>query len=191
MDQPADPGPASDPAPKRRQATVKELRERIELVRRELLTGKTRHTIQLLIIAEWGIKVRTARWYLRRAEAEIREAASRDKDAWLAEHIALRRDLRRRANAALDLRTELAAAESEAKLLGLEPPQELRHQITGKDDGPLISEIIIEHHILTAEADPTREPVDTTPLEPAADAAGGEEAAGGVPPGPEPGVEVY
>jgi hypothetical protein len=134
------------PAPtdsERRRATAKELRERVEIVRRKLVTGETRDAIRLLITAEWGLRSRQARWYLQKAEGEIRDAAQRSKDAWLAEHIAIRRDIRRRANHTGDLRAELAAAESEAKLLGLEPPTKLEHF----DSGPTVTEIVIQHHI--------------------------------------------
>lgn len=186
-----DQAPLSDPPPPtdsdRRRATAKEMRERIELVRRSLLSGKTRQTVRLLIAADWGLSPRQTRWYLARAEAEIKDAAARDKDAWLAEHIALRRDIRRRASDASDLRAELAAAESEAKLLGLEPPTRLEH--SGPNGGPMLTEIVIEHHKPGDDEPPAaaNPPADGQ----APDGDGGRPADGPVPPGPDAGLEVY
>jgi hypothetical protein len=108
-----------------------ELRRRIELVRAKLLAGNTRRWVAKLVATEWGLKPSQTWAYVRKAEAEIREIADRDGPAWLSEHIAVRRDIRRRANDAADLRTELSAAESEARLLGLEPPTRLQHSGPG------------------------------------------------------------
>jgi hypothetical protein len=120
-----------EPPGNRKRCTDKELRERIEVVRRKLLTGETRKTVRVLITEEWGLKPTQAYWYLKEAEAEIQETAQRTKDVWLAEHIAIRREIRRKAAGALDLRVELAAADSEAKLLGLEQPT--KHEHSGPD----------------------------------------------------------
>ncbi|HEX3150148.1 MAG TPA: hypothetical protein VHR66_18870 [Gemmataceae bacterium] len=120
MDDTPEPDPPESPPKGRKRSTDKELIERTEIVRRKLLTGETRKAVRLMITEEWGLKPTQSYWYLKQAEKEIQEAAARSRDEWLAEHIAIRRDIRRRANDQSDPRTELAAAESEAKLLGLE-----------------------------------------------------------------------
>lgn len=200
MDPAAEPEPASPPPPtdtERRRVTVKEMRERIELLRRKLLTGIEPRALRLLAAAEFGLSARQARWYVQTATREIREAVQRDKDSWLAEHLAHRRDLRRRANESLDLRTELAAAESEAKLLGLEPPQELKHQFTAKDGAPRFpTELVIEYHIPAAPApdragdDRAPGPVDTAAEHGPAGLVGRDDVAGPVPPGPKAGLDL-
>jgi hypothetical protein len=120
-----------DPDTPQHRVRGEELRRRIELVRAKLLAGNTRRWVAKLIASEWGLKPSQCWAYVRKAEAEIREFADRDAATWLHEHIAIRRDIRRRANDAADLRTELSAAESEARLLGLEPPTRLQHSGPG------------------------------------------------------------
>jgi hypothetical protein len=122
-----------DPDTPQQRVRGEELRRRIELVRAKLLGGNTRRWVAKLVATEWGLKPSQCWQYVRKAEAEIREMADRDATFWVAEHIAIRRDIRRRANDSADLRTELSAAESEAKLLGLEPATKLEH--SGPDGG--------------------------------------------------------
>jgi hypothetical protein len=113
--------PKVEPDPDRPAQRVRgeELRRRIEQVRTQLLSGKSRRWVAKLVAQEWGLKPSQCWAYVRKAEAEIREIVERNADHWLAEHVAIRRDIRRRANDQTDLRMELAAAETEARLLGL------------------------------------------------------------------------
>jgi hypothetical protein len=158
------------------------LQERLEIVRRKLLTGETRKAVRLMIAEEWGIKPTQAYWYLKQAEAEIAETANREKSAWLSEHIAIRRDIRRRASNAADLRVELAAAESEAKLLGLDPAT--RHELSAPGAGPIaITEIVIQHHIPV--------PADPDEAHPAPGRDGGRGAGDLVPEEPDAGLDVH
>lgn len=107
------------PAPRPQRVRGEELRRRIELVKSSLLSGKSREWVSQLITTEWGLQPSQRCKYIRQAEAEIREVVEKNAQGWLAEHVAIRRDIRRRANDQADLKMELAAADSEAKLLGL------------------------------------------------------------------------
>jgi len=152
--------PNVEPNPDTPQQRVRgeELRRRIELVRTKLLAGNTRRWVAKLVTSEWGLKPSQAWAYVRKAEEEIQEIASRNADTWLAEHVAIRRDIRRRANDANDFRSELAAAESEAKLLGIEPPTKIQH--SGSGGGPIVTEVVIEHHDI-AEPNNSTDPATT------------------------------
>lgn len=100
-----------------------DLRTRIEEVKAKMLAGHSRASLVDLVRAAYGINRTQAYSYVQKAEAEIREVVDRDRQSWLAYHLELRRDIRRRANAAGDLGMELNAANSEAKLLGLDVTQ--------------------------------------------------------------------
>ena len=136
------------PDPTRPQQRVRgeELRRRIELVRSQLLSGKSRRWVAKLVATEWGLKPSQCWNYIRKAEREIREIVERNKEDWLAEHVALRRDIRRRANDGADLRMELAAAESEARLLGLLDGKCESAPAGGDDDDApvIVREVVIE-----------------------------------------------
>jgi hypothetical protein len=71
-----------------------------------------------------------------------------------AEHIAIRRDIRRRAQKAGDFQAELLAAKDEAKLLGLYPADEL----TGLHDTPIATVVSIYGHPGREEGDGGRPP---------------------------------
>ena len=73
----------------------------------------------------------------------------------MAEHISIRRDIRRRAQKANDLQAELLAAKDEAKLLGLYPTDEQ----TGLHDTPIATVVtIFGHSAGEGEADHGRPP---------------------------------
>lgn len=131
-----------------KRVTKHELRRRIEYVRVNLLAGKTRNFIVTKIMKNWAIKPVMAYGYVKKAEREIQSIVKPNQQAWLAEHICVRRDIRRRANKKGDLRMELAAAESEAVLLGL------NNEGSGSDDlGPTIKEVHINLKPGKAKAD--------------------------------------
>ena len=96
-----------------------ELLLRVEVVRRLILEGRTRNEIIRNVAEQYKIKPRQCENYIKKARLSIQEEARTLEPNALAEHIAHRRDLRRRAAAAGKMVIELAAAEDEAKLLGL------------------------------------------------------------------------
>jgi hypothetical protein len=83
-----------DPKPPRPRVRGEELRRRIELVKSALLSGKSRQWVSQMITTEWDLKPSQRCNYLRQAEAEIREVVEKNAQAWLAEHVAIRRDIR-------------------------------------------------------------------------------------------------
>jgi hypothetical protein len=172
----------ADPGPRPQRVRGEELRRRIELVKSNLLSGKSRWWVAQLIASEWGLKPSQKFKYIRQAEAEIREVVDRNAKDWLAEHISIRRDIRRRANDQNDLRTELAASDSEAKLLGLMDGKNDPAPNRGDADGPVtVREVVIGLH-------PDSMPEQPASAEPAGDrpAYGGAGPADGPPDGPLP-----
>ena len=136
--------PDNEPRPQR--VRGEELRRRIEQVRAQLLTGKSRRWVAKLVASEWALKPSQCWLYIRKAEDEIREIVDRNAQDWLAMHLAIRHDIRRRANDQGDLRTELAASDSEAKLLGLMDRVNDPAPNKGDADGPPpVREVVIEH----------------------------------------------
>ena len=89
------------------------------------------------IATKFGVNTRQAYNYVAKAKKQIVEIGEIDRAYRLAEQIAMRREIRRKAFDTNDLRTALAAAQDEAKLLGLYPAD--KHEVTGKDgDGMVI-----------------------------------------------------
>jgi hypothetical protein len=80
---------------------------------------------------------RTVRRYCARAEKLIADSFGTDRDQLIREHVAKRRTLYARAVAKGDERAALACARDEAELLALYPAA--RHEVTGKDGGPLLT----------------------------------------------------
>lgn len=111
---------AKKPATKGERARGYDLRIRIEQTKEKLLVGVSRPHLLEVLQKMWGVSQSRAYEYIKQAETEIREVVEGDRDRWLAEHIAIRRDIRRRANETGDLRLELDSAKDEAKLLGLD-----------------------------------------------------------------------
>jgi hypothetical protein len=96
---------------------------RVETVRQFILSGDEASDIVRRAAETWGIKQRQAENYIHMARAKIRAITEQVRPYLLAEHIAVRRDIRRRAREAGDLRAEIAAAQDEAKLFGLYPSE--------------------------------------------------------------------
>lgn len=114
---------------------------RVDAVRLLLLKGQE-DTPRLVqdIASRFGVESRQAYNYVAKAKKQIESVGAIDRAYRLAEHIAVRRDIRRRANAKDDYRAELAAAQDEAKLLGLYPAQTV--ELTGANGGPLRIEYV-------------------------------------------------
>jgi transposase-like protein len=111
---------------------------RVDAVRLLLLKGQE-DTPRLVqdIATKFGVNTRQAYNYVAKAKKQIVEIGEIDRAYRLAEQIAMRREIRRKAFDTNDLRTALAAAQDEAKLLGLYPAD--KHEVTGKDgDGMVI-----------------------------------------------------
>jgi len=92
--------------------------------------------------------------YMRDARANILAISAEARPYLLAEHLAHRRDMRRRAQKAGDLQAELLAAKDEAKLLGLYPTDEQ----TGLHDTPIATVVSIYGHPGREEGDGGRPP---------------------------------
>lgn len=105
-------------------ATRLETDTRVETVRQFILRGDETSDIVRAATETWGIKDRQAWYYIGKAREKIQELSELARPYLLAEHIAVRRDIRMRAQKAGDLRAELAAAQDEAKLFGLYPAEE-------------------------------------------------------------------
>ncbi len=114
---------------------------RVDAVRVLLLKGHEDTPSLVQGIADkFGVNTRQAYNYVAKAKKQIAEVGAIDSAYRLAEHIAVRRDIRRRARDGNDLRMELAAAQDEAKLLGLYPAD--RHEVTGTDGGPVVIKVV-------------------------------------------------
>lgn len=107
-------------------ATKLEQATRIETVRQLILSGHEHGRICQQVSEKWGISERNARRYLARAQDAILQVSMPAREYVMAEHLSVRRDIRRRAREAGDLRAELAAAVDEAKLFGLYPDANVR-----------------------------------------------------------------
>jgi hypothetical protein len=113
---------------------------RVEEIYRLILDGWT--TAQILQkTSDWGLTGRQRESYIAAARKRIRAIAEVEQADLLAEHIAIRRDLRRKAEQAGDRRLALAVAKDEAELLGLYPAK--RTEVTGADGKPV--EVVITY----------------------------------------------
>ena len=110
---------------------------RVDAVRVLLLKGQedTPRLVQE-IANQFGVNTRQAYNYVAKAKEQIKDVGAIDRAYRLAEHIAVRRDIRRRARNDGDLRMELAASQDEAKLLGLYPAD--KHEVSGQDGVPVV-----------------------------------------------------
>ena len=115
---------------------------RVDAVRLLLLKGQE-DTPSLVqgIANKFGVNTRQAYNYVAKAKKQIEEVGAIDHAYRLAEHIAIRRDIRRRARDAEDLRMELAAAQDEARLLNLYPGDKHSVQLTGEGGGPVVVQV--------------------------------------------------
>lgn len=123
---------------------------RVDAVRLLLLKGQE-DTPRLVqdIANKFNVNTRQAYNYIAKAKKQIEAIGAIDRAYRFSEHIALRRDIRKRARDDGDLRMELAAAQDEAKLLGLYPAE--RHEVSGRDGGAV--KVVIEY--ADVDIDPT------------------------------------
>nr|ASV43915.1 putative DNA-binding protein [Hot spring virus BHS1] len=129
------------PEKRRRKSSAIEYEKRIETTRRLILSGMSDATIRQNMVDMWGIKHRTTYHYLAEARRRNQAYVQFNEAEMFAEHIAHRRDLRRRAQAAGDLRAELQAARDEAELFGLYAAKKIIiDDLRDKSDGELIRE---------------------------------------------------
>ena len=122
---------------------------RVEAVYRLILDGWTPEQIRANT-QEWGLSASQVGRYMKEARRRFEEGTALTRAELLSEHIAARRQMRREAK---HIRDKLAVLKDEAELLGLYPPK--RHELGGKDGGPVEHRIIIEYaddHYDAAEA---------------------------------------
>jgi hypothetical protein len=131
-----------------------EYAQRVESVRQLILSGSDTAPILQAVTAKWAVSTRQAWNYMRDARANILAISAEARPYLLAEHLAHRRDMRRRAQKAGDLQAELLAAKDEAKLLGLYPADEQ----TGLHDTPIATVVSIYGHPGREEGDGGRPP---------------------------------
>lgn len=125
-----------------------EYQKRIETVRRLILSGMDSGPIVQNVTEMWGVSERQARKYMLVARQKNQAYHDFIEADMFAEHIAVRRDIRRRAQAAGDLKAELAAARDEAQLVGLYAPTKIAPTTP---DGKETWQMIAEKHGLDPE----------------------------------------
>ena len=96
---------------------------RTEAVRSLILSGFTVHQIVQNASKAFSVGERQVHNYINHARKSIREANKDTVDVQIAEHIAIRRRMRAKANQANQPGLELAIAQDEARLLGLYPAE--------------------------------------------------------------------
>ena len=106
-------------------STAIEFDKRVETVRQLALTGIQAKAIIRYGTEKWGIKPRMVERYIERAITLNQGLLKFSEAEMLAEHVAHRRDLRKRAQASGDFRAELATARDEAQLIGLYAAQKI------------------------------------------------------------------
>lgn len=115
---------------------------RLEAVRGMLLEGRDSTDVVRDVSASFRIGERQAWNYVSEAQEQIRAVVEVDRAYRLAEHIAVRRDIRQRAKRAGDLRGELEAARDEAKLFGLYPADQVEHAT--KDNKEILIKVLYD-----------------------------------------------
>jgi hypothetical protein len=131
-----------------------EYAQRVESVRQLILSGNDTPRVLQGIAEKWGVNNRQAWNYVRDARTNILAISAEARPYMLAEHIAHRRDMRRRAQKVGDFQAELLAAKDEAKLLGLYPADEQ----TGLHETPIATVVSIYGHPGREEGDGGRPP---------------------------------
>jgi hypothetical protein len=126
-----------------------EYAQRVESVRQLILAGNDTPRVIQAVTEKWAVTDRQAWNYVRDARTNILAITKEVRPYLLAEHLAIRRDIRRRAQKAGDLQAELLAAKDEAKLLGLYPTDEQ----TGLHDTPIATVVTIFGHTEREEGD--------------------------------------
>ena len=109
---------------------------RVEAVYRLILDGWTPEQIRANT-AEWGLGPAQVGRYMKEARQRFEEGTALSRAELLSEHIAARRQMRREAR---NVRDKLAVLKDEAELLGLYPPK--RHELGGKDGGPVVIAVV-------------------------------------------------
>lgn len=100
-------------------STAAVVEQRVEQIL-ELLLAETPHTAIIQYgTSSWGVSARQVDTYILKAREQISETMKAKRPQLLAEHALFRKMIRRRALNKGDLKTALAASDSEAKLLGL------------------------------------------------------------------------
>ena len=139
-------------------STALETERRIEAARLEILEAEDPEWIVPNLALKFGVKERMARNYVRAARKRIAAAAQFAAVDMLAEHIAVRRMLRKRSLEAGDTKTALASAIDEAKLFNLYPAT--KHEVMldwreeAKKHGIQNPDAILQQVIDTAVARP-------------------------------------
>ena len=138
---PDDPPKTNAPKPRTKRAKVNqaETQRRINQTMKLLLSGLPVARIVQIISGPvdkggWDVKERQAYHYMAQARELIKAEFDATRPALLAEHVMHRRDLRERAGRAGDMRTELAAAQDEAKLMGLYAPVASKVTMSWQDE---------------------------------------------------------
>src|SRR3990167_8259405 len=96
-------------------STAIEYQKRVETVRRLILSGMDSGAIVQNVTEIYGVTERQARKYMMIARQKNKAYYDFVEADMFAEHLAVRRDIRRRAQAAGDLKAALAAAPDEAQ----------------------------------------------------------------------------
>ncbi len=117
-------------------ATRAEIARRVDAIKVLILKGEETGAIVRYAAAQWEVSERSAHRYMAEARELLKEDLASLTPYALAEHIGIRRALRRKMETAKDYRGALAAAQDEAKLLDLYPAA--RAEVTGKGGRPLI-----------------------------------------------------
>lgn len=92
---------------------------RIEDLKSRLLQGVSDFFLRKYAVATWDVSHSQARRYIQHAKKLIRHEAKPYTDDVFLDHLAIRRDLRKRANEQGDLKLVLEIAKDEASLLAL------------------------------------------------------------------------
>jgi hypothetical protein len=108
-------------------STALESERRIEVARLEILEAEDPSWIVPNLAVKFGVSERMARNYVRAARKRITDAARFVAGDMLAEHISVRRIIRKRSMEVGDHKTALASAIDEAKLFNLYPAS--RHEV--------------------------------------------------------------
>lgn len=116
-------------------STQHEYAKRVEMARLLIVMGETPENICRNMSAGLKVTERQARRYIADAKAEIQRELEPAKPYLLAEHVSIRRNLRKRAIDAGDLRAALAAMKDEAELLDLYPAKKTEN--TGANGEPM------------------------------------------------------
>jgi len=130
-----------------------EYQKRVETVRRLILSGMDSAPIVQNVTEMWGVTERQARKYMMVARQKNQAYHDFIEAEMFAEHIAIRRDIRRRAQAAGDMKAELAAARDEAQLIGLYAPTKIAPTTPdGQSEWLSISQLAREMGVTESEA---------------------------------------